>query len=510
MLDDKLEHDMNFMYNTSQILSNEDLKEEYEQFYTSRGVAEYMSDFFVPRSKKNKIYFLDPGAGSGNLSIAFIKSVLKWKKKPKEVNITLYEIDINMKSTLEGVLKNLEKVCVKSNIKLIWEILYKDFIIDMVKKIDIKQHILFDYIMINPPYKKLGLNTKQNKELTKVGINVPNLYAAFVALATLLLKHKGELVVITPRSFCNGVYFKPFREHLKANISFKNIHLFESRTSVFRDDNVLQEIVIYHCTKEKWDNKKKVQIIHSNDDTFEDLSIQSVKSEQVIYPTDLQYTIRIIKSDEDRLIVRKIESLPCTYDDLGIEISTGPIVDFREKAELLSKDLIKRAIPYIGANHIKQGNIMWPSIDAKYNSIIVNDRNRNKMRVLDNYVLVKRISSKGEEKRIICGVLKPEEYESKVIGFDNKTNYIYGKREFLSKRLARGICIFLSSSIVDMYFRIFSGHTQVNVTDLKNLRYPKKEELIKLGEYEWSVLPEQLEIDSWVEKEVFGKFIKMR
>jgi ribonucleoside-diphosphate reductase alpha chain len=43
--------------------------------------------------------------------------------------------------------------------------------------------------------------------------------------------------------------------------------------------------------------------------------------------------------------------------------------------------------------------------------------------------------------------------------------------------------VFLNSTAVDDYFRRFSGHTQVNATDLRLLRYPETEELKQLGQW---------------------------
>ena len=43
--------------------------------------------------------------------------------------------------------------------------------------------------------------------------------------------------------------------------------------------------------------------------------------------------------------------------------------------------------------------------------------------------------------------------------------------------------MFLNSTAIDEYFRRFSGHTQVNATDLRLLRYPELDELRELGEW---------------------------
>ena len=49
--------------------------------------------------------------------------------------------------------------------------------------------------------------------------------------------------------------------------------------------------------------------------------------------------------------------------------------------------------------------------------------------------------------------------------------------------LAHGLTIFLNSTAVDESFRRFSGHTQVNATDLRQLKYPSRTVLIAMGEW---------------------------
>jgi adenine-specific DNA-methyltransferase len=72
----------------------------------------------------------------------------------------------------------------------------------------------FTHAILNPPYKKISTDGKERKLLSRIGIEVSNIYAGFVALSLKLLVDGGELVAITPRSFCNGPYFKAFRHFL--------------------------------------------------------------------------------------------------------------------------------------------------------------------------------------------------------------------------------------------------------------------------------------------------------
>jgi hypothetical protein len=41
--------------------------------------------------------------------------------------------------------------------------------------------------------------------------------------------------------------------------------------------------------------------------------------------------------------------------------------------------------------------------------------------------------------------------------------------------------VFLNSTRLDEHFRLFNGHTQVNATDLRSLKYPSRDALLELG-----------------------------
>ena len=60
---------------------------------------------------------------------------------------------------------------------------------------------------------------------------------------------------------------------------------------------------------------------------------------------------------------------------------------------------------------------------------------------------------------------------------------IHSNRVGLDLRLARGLTAYLSSTIVDLFFRQFSGHTQVNAGDLRILPFPDKGLLLELAQF---------------------------
>jgi adenine-specific DNA-methyltransferase len=118
------------------------------------------------------------------------------------------------------------------------------------------------------------------------------------------------------------------------------------------------------------------------------------------------------------------------------------------------------------------------------------------------YTLTRRFSSKEEKRRIVATVFDPGRVPGERIGFENHINLFHDGRKGLPSALAKGLALFLNSTLLDDYFRQFSGHTQVNATDLRMLRYPQREQLEEWGRAVGDKFPSQEEIDNLVEKEL--------
>jgi adenine-specific DNA-methyltransferase len=76
-------------------------------------------------------------------------------------------------------------------------------------------------------------------------------------------------------------------------------------------------------------------------------------------------------------------------------------------------------------------------------------------------------------------------------------NVLHTERHGLDPVLAKGFACFLNSTILDKHFRAFSGHTQVNATDLRNMKYPSLSFLKALGR-KYRIDLTQAEIDNMV------------
>nr|HRJ43869.1 BsuBI/PstI family type II restriction endonuclease [Caldilineaceae bacterium] len=332
------------------------------------------------------------------------------------------------------------------------------------------------------------------------GIETSNLYAAFLAIAVELLEPGGELVAITPRSFCNGPYFKAFRKLFLGTMAFRRIHIFESREEAFKDDEVLQENIIFHAVKT--DARERVLLSTSPGPSGDGMTGREVEYRQVIDPDDPDQIIHLATSQMDSFVRERLSQFRFSLAELGIGVSTGRVVDFRAR-EFLRDVPDDASAPLIYPIHFANGGIQWPKLDSrKPNAIAISDDTNSLFLPSGDYVLVKRFSSKEEPRRVVAALYDSEKIAASVVGFENHLNVYHCNHAGLPKDVARGLTLFLNSTLIDSYFRQFNGHTQVNATDLKKLSYPALQMLAALGRHTETKFPSQQKIDELVEREI--------
>ncbi len=251
---------------------NPERKAELGQFMTPESVANFMAGLFSQRT--GSIRLLDAGAGVGSLTAAFLN---RWGAD--DVCATAYEIDGKLASYLR------ETMHAYGNGKFEATVIDRDFIQDAVYRITMgRKGAGFTHAILNPPYKKINSGSEHRALLRAVKLETVNLYTAFVGLAIELMAPGGEMVAIVPRSFCNGPYYKPFREWMTAKASVEHLHLFHSRTSAFNDDEVLQENVIIKLVRGK--KQGKVTITTASDIGFSDLEAHDYRFAEIVHDGD--------------------------------------------------------------------------------------------------------------------------------------------------------------------------------------------------------------------------------
>lgn len=445
-------------------------KAEFGQFMTPSRVARFMASLFPPSALKT-CHLLDAGAGMGALSCAFLDRWVTGGFGFESVEVTAYEIDEKLRGYLAQHLAGYSRVTPR--------IIAGDYI--ELATTEGLQDQGYTHAILNPPYKKINSRSAHRMALRTVGIETVNLYSAFVALAVGQAAPGGQIVAIIPRSFCNGPYYRPFRDFILERAAIRHMHLFESRNKAFRDDEVLQENIIIHL--ECGSQQGPITVTTSTDDSFSDLTTHEHPFDRIVFPDDPERFIHVPTTTEKSAI----ELLPFvrySLADIGVKVSTGPVVDFRLKTHL--RDMPEPGtVPLIYPGHLSMTGAVWPVASLKKpNAIMRNDETEKWLYPNGFYCVVRRFSSKEEKRRVVASLVDPAAFgDHAVLGFENHMNLFHENKHGLPEALARGLAVFLNTTAVDEYFRRFNGHTQVNATDLRLMKYPSRDTLILLGEW---------------------------
>jgi adenine-specific DNA-methyltransferase len=204
-------------------------------------------------SRLPSLRLLDAGAGVGTLTAALVEEVTRRRARPRELSVIAYEVDPLLAEYLQSTLELCAAECERAGVHFSGKIVREDFIESGVRMLEggllAQATHRFDCAILNPPYRKINRDSRERRLLRRLGLETSNLYAGFLSVATGLLDRGGELVAITPRSFCNGPYFKPFRKAFLEEMTFRRIHVFEARDQAFGEDEVLQENIVFRAVK---------------------------------------------------------------------------------------------------------------------------------------------------------------------------------------------------------------------------------------------------------------------
>lgn len=458
------------------------------QFFTPHEISSFMAGLFtLPQGPVFNASLLDPGAGAGILSAGFCDAVLAKKYAKVSLHIDLYEKDLDVLPFLKKTIATCHLKFKSQGWKLTYKIINGDFILSNINAAQSQLFLgseptqtRYDFVVSNPPYFKLNSDSPETVLMKEFTSGQPNIYVFFMIVSLQLLKPKGQLIFITPRSFCSGLYHMKFRKWLIDHYAIEHIHNFDSRKQVFYNEDVLQESIIIkirNCTP--FTPGLKVNVSRSNDATFSDLTEGRFPYSEIFHHADAFIKI---PSTQDELHIGKIlGKWGLTLHSLGLTVSTGPVVAFRARGYLFHSQKAKTT-RLLWMHNIQGLDVRWPLDKAgKEKYISTSEETKNILLPSKNYILLKRFTSKEQERRLYAGVLLGEDIKSKYIGIENHLNYIHKKDGNIQQDEAFGLAALLNTTIIDTFFRSINGNTQVNAGDLRSLPMPPAAKLKEIG-----------------------------
>jgi len=472
--------------------SSRDYRKAIGQFFTPLPVARYIAQL---AKAKSEVRILDPGCGTAVLSCALIEALLA-SRKCRSISLVAYDTDSRMVKLAGHTLKRAEKLCSLKGVSMQFRVEKTDFTqlskSLMRGKIDFGkgEGHLFDITVCNPPYIKLRKSDELAAVANWLGAGTSNTYALFMMLSAYLLKERGQLLFITPRSFCSGQYFARFRREFFRIMQPSHIHVFESRTDTFSSDAVLQESIILKAEKvgglARIETPVFISASHGKEDVL-GAPVRPVPLNVVVDKRSPIAPLRIPTSTIDEAVLVVVDAWPRRLGNTGLRVSTGPVVPFRSRQHLKQHSVVEegKGVPLIWGHNITAMSVRWPSPNRSGKpQAVANEADRDGLLVpMATYVLVRRFSPKEEERRIIASVLEPSDFTGMThVGLENHVNYIYKYRANLDLSEAIGLSLLLNSSLMDRYFRILNGNTQVSATELRSLPLPAANVLEEMGQ----------------------------
>lgn len=487
-------------------------KKAYGQFFTPLLLASFLAE--LEKIDSPAVRILDPGSGIGILSAAICQQLLQKSKSIKEIHLTVFETDVDILPYSESCLNYLSSWLNEREVGFTYFLCKNDFVLHNSHVLNHESEIVenYDVVISNPPYFKLSKGDPRIKASRSVIHGQTNIYSIFMIIAAKLLRSGGQLIFITPRSFCSGSYFRLFRKLFFDIIDIELIHIFNSRDNAFKRDKIQLENIIVSGRRKKPENlaqfqiffgpEREKRILISSSNGIDDIKNRVVKSYSVSRLINLKSEQKILHlpvSDTDEKILGYFNHWKGSLSQYNLKISTGPVVDFRS-ASFISNVEKSGVVPMIWLHNVFPLEIKWPLIShkGKPKGQFIKDIPESESRLVPNrnYVLLRRFSSKDDKNRLISApyfdIFNPG---VKKIGIENHLNYIYHQERQLTKEETMGMAVLLSSRLFDLYFRIFNGNINVSATELRDFPLPDFNLIVKIGKRAIKSLDKNLEID---------------
>jgi adenine-specific DNA-methyltransferase len=100
---------------------------------------------------------------------------------------------------------------------------------------------------------------------------------------------------------------------------------------------------------------------------------------------------------------------------------------------------------------------------------------------VQNYVLLRRFTAKEERRRLCAGCFLRARQSASHVGIENHLNYVYHADRELSQDETFGVAALFNSTLFDRYFRMISGSTQVNATEIRTMSFPDLKTIARIG-----------------------------
>jgi len=413
-------HELSIKYTSE---TNKDYLKQFGQFFTlSPEILSKLMGGFAPQRRTNKsLDILEPSAGTGTI-------ILECMKHFKNFSLDAIEIDKNVYDKTKLLFDGIP-----SRVGALPHLINADFL-----KHDFKEK-RYDLIIGNPPYFEITKEMRNSisDEFKEIISGRTNIYSLFIYKCIKLLKPKGQLVFIIPKTILSGKYFSKLRTFIHQNCNILDIIKFDNN-KLFK--KALQSVIILKL----WLRPQTTQ----SDNKF----IKIIDNELYFVKDPTQLSLNVDTTT--------ISKLNCT-------VKTGNVVWNQHKELLCDNKIEEISLQLIHSSNFKEGNLVLEvrqegakALDKKQ---YMNITEQNKHLIITGpYILINRIVGLDPPKLNIYFQRNNRE-ESKCF-IENHVNFIKGPIEHLTR-----IYNSLRDPRTITFIKELIGNTQLSQHELENI-----------------------------------------
>jgi len=336
---------------------------------------------------------------------------------------------------------------------------------------------VFDFVVGNPPYRKLGRMPAELRKAFSASIyGHPNAYGMFLHAGIQMLRPGGRLGFIVPRSMLSGLYFQNLRRLIEEETWIEEISVLSDRKRVF--SQVLQGTMILVFRKRDpgqsaGSEKQPVRtaVIRSVSElegngpphvlVGADQVVRRLNGTTVWFVSERERTYSLL----DKILARH----PLLGDlALGCPAKTGPIVWNRVKPLLRPKGGTG-TLPLVWATDIGRFQFVLGTAGDSRPAFLVDNQETGHLATYGPSLLVQRVTADEQARRIVASLATFRAHPRYFV--ENHLNVLQPSN--WSKVDLRFLLGILSSDVVEFLFRAMNGNTQVSATEINLLPIPR-------------------------------------
>jgi adenine-specific DNA-methyltransferase len=290
-----------------------------------------------------------------------------------------------------------------------------------------------------------------------------NLYSLFLASGLEALDDEGTLAALVPTSFLAGRYFASLRGELARQAPLRDVTFVEERGGVFA--GVLQETCLAAFTRRR---ARRTAIASANGRIAEVAKVASPRGDR---PWVLP------RRADDAHVAAAAAAMPLDLASAGWQVSTGPLVWNRRRADL-GPERQPGTAPVIWGADLDGGKLHRDPVRDGLRWLTLSANDAAVMVLEDPAVLVQRTTAPEQQRRVVCVELSPDALGAwgGAVVVENHVNVIRPSQPMpLLSRAA--LTAVLSTRTIDRLTRCISGSVALSAYELESLPLPDAETL---------------------------------